>query len=504
MSETDQKTEWNETDEQAPLNAPMEEQEYDFGQAEEKLLALQQEIRQQKIPVVIVLEGWSAAGKGTMAGELLEGLDARGYNVCVNEHFGKEEVGYPDFHRYWTRMPAKGEITLFIGSWYDKLCSDLVKGKGKRELERIKLMENMLACDGVVILKFFIDISQKEQKRRLKEMEEKKRTCTLVSKEDWRQNKEYDQWEKVYIHARQETDAPGREWHLLPGNDKRACKKALYETVTAAFEEALAKSKAGDRSWDVPQLSDHEPLETERMQHLQMFDPAQALEEDYKSALNAAQKRLKKLQYEVYREGIPVVIAFEGWDAAGKGGAIRRLTNALDVRGYEVEPIAAPTAEEKAHHHLWRFWTKLPKQGEIRIFDRTWYGRVMVERIEGFCTEPQWQRAYEEMNLFEKELHDAGTVICKFWLQIDNEEQLRRFEARQNTPDKQWKITDEDWRNREKWPQYEAAVDEMLQKTHTAFAPWTVVEADNKQYARIKVLTTVADAMEKALEHKKK
>lgn len=483
--------------------SPLHEK-YDFGAAEEKLLYLQQKMRTQKIPAVIVLEGWSAAGKGTMAGELLEGLDPRGYHVCVDEHFGKEEDAYPPMRRYWINMPEKDRITLFIGSWYEKLCEDMVKGKHgvKAELEQAKLMENMLVCDGVVMLKFFIDITQKEQKRRLKEMESKKSTCTLVNRKDWRQNERYEEWQHVYKRIKTATDKPGREWHVLPGMDKRACKQAIYETVIAAFEAALEKRTAGDVSWDVPELPEHKAVETARIQRLEVFETALALEDDYRSSLDAAQKKLKKLQYQLYRRKIPVVIAFEGWDAAGKGGTIRRLTSALDVRGFAVEPIAAPTAEEKAHHHLWRFWKRLPKRGEIRIFDRTWYGRVMVERIEGFCTEAQWRRAYEEINLFEKNLRDAGTVICKFWLQIDNEEQLRRFNARQETPEKQWKITDEDWRNREKWPQYEAAVDEMLQKTNTEDAPWTVVGADNKQFARIKVLNTVIAAMEKALQDK--
>jgi len=194
-----------------------------------------------------------------------------------------------------------------------------------------------------------------------------------------------------------------------------------------------------------------------------------------------------------------MVIAFEGWDAAGKGGSIRRLTSALDPRGFTVIPVAAPTAEEKEHHHMWRFWKALPKNGDIRIFDRTWYGRAMVERLEGFCSEAQWKRCYEEFNLFERDLHEADTILCKFWLHISPEEQLKRFNRRAANPEKQWKLSDEDWRNREKWDQYEEAINDMLQKTNTAYAPWTVVEADNKHYARIKVLTTVIEAIEKRL-----
>ncbi|HPS82565.1 MAG TPA: hypothetical protein PLP25_11980 [Candidatus Limiplasma sp.] len=236
------------------------------------------------------------------------------------------------------------------------------------------------------------------------------------------------------------------------------------------------------------------------MPPLEAFDPEQALTDPYKPAVDAAQRRLRKLQNELYRKGISMVVCFEGWDAAGKGGAIRRLTSSLDARGYDVVPIASPTPLEKSHHYLWRFWRELPRDGHIAIFDRTWYGRVMVERIEGYCTEPQWQRAYEEINRFEANITDHGTILCKFWLQIDSETQLARFNDRENTWDKQWKITPEDWRNREKWPLYEVAVSEMLQKTNTATAPWTVVEANNKQFARLKVLQTVITTIEKRLE----
>lgn len=197
--------------------------------------------------------------------------------------------------------------------------------------------------------------------------------------------------------------------------------------------------------------------------------------------------------------GANVVIAYEGWDAAGKGGNIKRLTEALDPRGYEVHPIASPEPYAKARHYLWRFWTRLPKDGHIAIFDRTWYGRVMVERLEGFCSENDWQRAYNEINEFERELTDWGAVVIKFWVQIDKQTQLLRFNERQNDPAKQWKITEEDWRNREKWDVYETAVNEMLQKTSTANAPWHILESVDKKYARIKALQITADTLEKAL-----
>ena len=226
--------------------------------------------------------------------------------------------------------------------------------------------------------------------------------------------------------------------------------------------------------------------------------------EEYEKRLKKLQKKIEKLHGEVYRRRIPVVIGFEGWDAGGKGGAIKRLTEKMDPRGYVVNPTAAPTEVEKAHHYLWRFWKAMPKDGHIAIFDRTWYGRVMVERIEGFSTAGEWQRAYQEINDMEKDLYDAGAVVLKFWMQIDKDEQERRFKERQQNPEKQWKITEEDWRNREKWDLYEAAVNEMLLRTSTEYAPWIVVEGNDKYYARIKVLQTVAEAIEKRLKAERK
>ena len=210
--------------------------------------------------------------------------------------------------------------------------------------------------------------------------------------------------------------------------------------------------------------------------------------EEYQKQLEECRDKLQELHNEVYRKKIPVTIAYEGWDAAGKGGNIKRLTSALDPRGYEVHPIASPTPDVINRQYLWRFWRRLPKTGHIAIFDRTWYGRVMVERIEGLCTEEEWKRAYDEINEFERELTDSGMVVIKFWVHIDKDTQLERFRDRENTPEKKWKITPEDWRNREKWDIYEKAVNEMLLKTNTQNAPWYILESNDKRYARIKAM----------------
>ncbi len=476
--------------------------EFDFSEAEARLLALQQRIRGCGIPVVIVIEGWAAAGKGKMAGELIEGLDPRGYKVHVHQKGGDKAL--PPLAKYWNAMPKAGDISIFIGSWYHDACAETVGSrKGARSfdarLERINLMEHMLECDGALILKFFINISEKEQKRRIKALEASKLTRRLVSKTDKAQNADYDEWRGVYNHMLAATGEAGAEWRVLSGKDKRECKKQMYTAVIGAFERAIALRESGERPWDTPSLGGYEPIRTAPIAPLCDYETARTLDEPYKQAMDEARKKLRDLQYELFRRDIPVVLAFEGWDAAGKGGAIRRLTSAFDARGFTVVPISAPTPEEKAHHHLWRFWRTLPEAGHITIFDRTWYGRVMVERLEGFCTENQWKRAYEEMNLFERDLTESGAIVLKFWLQISNDEQLRRFIARRDDPAKQWKITDEDWRNREKWAQYEEAVNDMLQKTNTRRAPWIVVEGDCKQFARLKVMNAVIAAIEARL-----
>ncbi|MDD3412176.1 MAG: phosphate--AMP phosphotransferase, partial [Eubacteriales bacterium] len=432
-------------------------------------------------------------------------LDPRGYKVYPIQRATDAERRYPRMRRYWKRMPAQGNISLFCSSWYRDVSHACFEEKGVRKhlgerYNDIVEMESQLVCDGTVIIKFFLHIPRKEQKRRLKALESKKSTRWRVTREDWAQNEHYEEYLQLFDSMIARTHFDGAVWHVLRSDNKKRCVSQVYEVVIDAFEKALADRAAGLRKWDTPFLPHVESMRALPFPQLYTFEPDQALTENYKEALDKAQKRLSKLHSELYRRQIPVVLCFEGWDAAGKGGAIRRLTSALDARGFEVVPIASPTPLEKSHHHLWRFWTSLPKDGHIAIYDRTWYGRVMVERIEGFCTENQWKRAYEEMNRFERSLTRHGAIVRKFWLQIDNQEQLKRFSERQNTPEKQWKITDEDWRNREKWPQYEEAVNDMLQKTNTADAPWVVVEANNKQYARLKVLRTVIEAIEERLE----
>lgn len=225
-------------------------------------------------------------------------------------------------------------------------------------------------------------------------------------------------------------------------------------------------------------------------------------QDDYEVQLRRRQIQLRELGWQTYQKKRPVVIVFEGWDAAGKGGAIKRLTERIDPRGYAVFPISAPQGEDKTHHYLYRFWRRLPERGQIGIFDRSWYGRVLVERVEGFATEAEWKRSYREINSFERQICNFGGILIKYWIHISREEQLRRFEERQHTGYKAWKLTDEDWRNRDKWPQYEEAVEEMLLKTSTRTAPWTLIEGNDKNYARVKVLNQAVEVLSKALDYK--
>jgi polyphosphate:AMP phosphotransferase len=469
-----------------------------------RLMALQQKVRAAGIPVVILFEGWHASGKGTYLSKLIKGLDPRGYQVYPVRKPTAEDCAYPDMRRYSVHLPAKGDISLFCGSWYREVSNACFESKAARKrinqaYDEIVSLESQLVSDGTLLIKFFLHIPRKEQKARLKELESHKSTRWRVTKEDWEQNEQYDEHLRLYDAMIARTHFEGAVWHVLRGDNRQTCIRQIYDTVLEDFENALKAREAGDRTWDTPYLQHLESISTVTFPQLESFDPDQALSDPYKPAIDKAQKQLSKLQNELYRRGVSMVIGFEGWDAAGKGGAIRRLTSALDARGFDVVPISAPTALEQAHHHLWRFWNTLPRDGNIAVFDRTWYGRVLVERVEGFCTETQWKRAYEEINRFEAEIAAHGTIIVKFWLHIDQATQLTRFNDRQSAPDKQWKITEDDWRNREKWPLYAVAVNDMLQKTNTAAAQWTVVEANNKQFARLKVLQTVIGAIEDKL-----
>lgn len=475
-------------------------------QLQQNLSGLQLKLREKKLPVIIVFEGWGASGKGSLIADTIKMLDPRFFKVCSTLPASEQEKRYPLMKRFWEMIPERGKILIMDRSWYQELAiAKLEEGisgdEYDRRVEAVNTFERQLTDDGYLIIKLFLHISRREQKRRFLKLKEDNATKWRVTDTDKMRNKNYDTYYKQFDDMLMRTDSEYCRWKVIDTTDKQFTRFQLFNILVSQITNAV-NSKPEYRS--PADLTTMFPLI--KMPELSKIDlsgktvkPAR-----YSDELKKRQKELAKLHSKIYKKKIPVVIVFEGWDAAGKGGAIKRIGAALDPRGYEAVPIAAPSREELDRHYLWRFWKNIPKTGHITIFDRSWYGRVMVERIEGFTPRERCDMAYREIDEFERELDRAGVVVIKFWMQIDKEEQLRRFTARQNDPEKQWKITDEDWRNREKWDAYESAVNEMIEKTSVSYAPWTVVEGNDKLYARIKVLDTVIDRLEKALERSKK
>ena len=463
-----------------------------------RLMAQQQEFRAKGLPILVLVEGWSAAGKGSLINELISEIDPRNYNVFSPVLTPESEARYPFLYPYAKAIPENGKIMFYDSGWMEDcvrrdLRREITRDEYKNRVRAVCEFERQLRDGGYLVLKFFLNISQQEQRKRMNALRENYETEWRVTSEDlWQQN-EYKLFKEGY-DAFMEKTGKVIPWHVLDGSKRslaaRDALKLLVEQIDKALEEGRYVGKPFKESF--PLL---------KMPKLAEVDLSPSLtDEEYRKELKKLQKRLGELHNVVYRKKIPVILCYEGWDAAGKGGNIRRIARPLDPRGFDVMPIASPEPHELARQYLWRFWTRLPRSGHFCIFDRTWYGRVMVERLEGFCSEDDWKRAYNEINEFERQLTDWGAVVLKFWIHIDQDTQLARFNDRQNTPEKQWKLTEEDWRNREKWPQYEEAVDEMLQKTSTKNAPWFIIESNDKKYARIKTLKIVIEALEKACE----
>ena len=481
-----------------------EEYKANKDQLEYKLAELQRKAKELNIPVIVVFEGWDAAGKGTLINDLILPLDPRGFSVYSTHSPNQEEAMRPFLWRFWNHTPERGRITIYDRSWYRTVLFERVSGNVKKKdlpntFNDIRSFERQLADDGNIIIKFFLHISCKEQKKRFDKLHKNRATSWRVTKEDLKRQRQYNKYLSVTEEMLAETDSDFAPWTIIEAHDRRFASLKIFKTVISALDQSILsrerttgtrkKTPAKDTRVDLPENMNPSILDS--------IDLSLSYEQDeYRPRLKKLQKQIRELEHEIYERRIPVLIVYLGWDAAGKGGNIRRLTETMDPRGYEVIPIAAPNDIEKAHHYLWRFWTKIPKAGHISIFDRSWYGRVMVERVEGFCSEAEWKRAYREINEMEKHLTNFGTILLKFWIHIDKDEQLARFEARQNDKHKQWKITEEDWRNREKWDQYQTAIEEMLFRTSTPYAPWTIVESNCKWYARVKVLDTVIKAIE--------
>jgi polyphosphate:AMP phosphotransferase len=491
--------------EAAEIGNTVPKKEYDarVPQLRAELLSVQRELSaQDRFPVIIVFAGVDGAGKSETVNLLNEWMDPR---WIVTRAFGdptEEEQSRPEFWRYWQALPPRGRVGLFLRSWYSPPIRDRVHRRIKRtefeeRLNRIVLFEKALADDGAVILKFWMHLGRQAQKKRLTQLERDPLTRWRVTARQWKNWQLYDRFVDAAERVMERTSTDYAPWTIIEGDDERYRNLTVSSIVCDAIRNRLANSaraSSGSRG------AKRQNSPAVRSTVLSRLDMSHRVDRSaFRRALEQHQGRLNVLHRKARDRGISVILVFEGWDAAGKGGAIRRVTAALDAASYHIVPIAAPTDEERFHHYLWRFWRHLPRAGTLTIFDRSWYGRVLVERVEGFASPAQWLRAYSEITQFEEQLVDHGIVVVKYWLHISREEQLRRFRERRRLSFKQWKLTDEDWRNRRKWNEYHEAVNEMIARTSTRTAPWTLVEADDKYYARLKVIKVLSDRLKAAL-----
>ena len=462
-----------------------------------ELSQLQRDLQPDGSPVLVVFEGWDAAGKGSVLNRLLQPLDPRGYKVHNIKEPTEEERMRPALWRFWLTAPARGSIAIYNHSWYRQVLNERVEGdiRGTELLqayERIRTFERQLQDDGAVVVKFFLHISKKEQAKRFRRIAKDAAFAWKVGKAERKTHKKYAEYHQAVEDMLRETSTSYAPWTVVPATDERFADVTVAETLHAALKAALAER---DKSAPVATIA-----APRRTSPLDRVDPSASIDkEKYDDALPKLQKEIRRLQHLCYFERTPVIIVYEGSDASGKGGNIRRLTRGLDPRGYEVVPIGAPQGEEKRRHYLWRFWSALPKAGHFTVFDRSWYGRVLVERVEGFAAPPEWERAYREINEFEQQLVEFGAVVVKFYLHISKDEQLSRFKERESLPHKRWKITDEDWRNRERWEDYWDPVSDMIERTSTPHAPWIIIEGNDKRHARIKALRIVNERLAAAL-----
>jgi polyphosphate:AMP phosphotransferase len=466
------------------------------------LLAAQYELLAAKrFPVVILISGVDGAGKGETVNLLHEWMDPRHIEAHALGTPTDEESERPVLWRFWRALPPKGKIGIFFTSWYTApILQRAYKQTSKADLdaamEEIRRLERMLTAEGALVLKFWFHLSKERQRERLTKLEKNPKTRWRVTETDWKHFAIYDRFRKISERALRETSTAEAPWIVVEGADARYRSLTVGNALLSAMKRRLgAEVEKPPESHTAPFVPPVDNLDL-----IKRMDMSLALSKDaYDSALLDEQGKLALLTRKRGYKDISVVAVFEGSDAAGKGGAIRRVTAALDARHYRVLPVAAPTEEERAQPYLWRFWRHVPRRGMIAMFDRSWYGRVLVERVEGFCSEADWMRAYTEINDFEEQLVRHRMVVVKFWLQVSQAEQLRRFKEREETAWKRFKITPDDWRNRDKWDAYERAVCDMVDRTSTEIAPWTLVEAEDKYHARIKVLHTLRTAIEEAL-----
>lgn len=470
-----------------------------------RLLSAQHTLAKADFPVIILISGVDGSGKGAVIKRLNEWMDTRYIQTYGFGPRSDEEKERPSHWRYWLALPPKGQIAIFAGAWYSHPLGHCVKGlmdinQLEKALLHINKLEKTLVDDGALIIKCWLHLGKAQQQQRLKHLMLNPKTRWRVTEHDLENLKHYDKFRRIAERTLRETSTAEAPWLIVDGSDKRyralTVGNYLHDCIT---QHLKARSATQARSHTPPAKALNASVAGEP-DLLSALNLKQSLSKKiYKQQRKSYQEQLGRLARLANEKKISALLVFEGWDAAGKGGAIRRITQALDARQYRVIPFAAPTDEEKAHHYLWRFWRHLPRAGRITIYDRSWYGRVLVERIEGLATRDEWIRAYTEINDFEENLSEHGILILKYWLHISKDEQLRRFKEREKTPYKQYKITEEDYRNRKKWEEYKIAVNEMVTRTSTEYAPWYLIEGNDKRFARIKILELFCERLAKAL-----
>ncbi|MQM29961.1 MAG: polyphosphate:AMP phosphotransferase [Candidatus Accumulibacter phosphatis] len=452
-------------------------------------------------PVIILISGVDGSGKGDTINALYEWMDPRYLSTHAFYAPTAEEKARPSMWRYWRALPRKGRVGIFSGSWYshpiaERIAKEISSADFDQKMDQLNRFEAMLVNEGALVLKFWIHLAKDAQQERLKSIEANPLTKWRVTKASWDRLKTYDKLQEVAGHLLRTTSTPGAPWIIVEGTDDRYRSLTVGKTILEAMQKRLA-----DKSEPSSPVASPLSPRIDSLDILSALDLSQSLPKDvYSTELARWQGRLAELMRHPKFAKRALILAFEGSDAAGKGGAIRRVMSAMDARQYRIIPVAAPTQEDLAHPYLWRFWRHMPRLGRVTIFDRTWYGRVLVERVEGFCSEADWSRAYAEINDFEHDINHAGGIVIKFWLQISDEEQLKRFEGRAEIEHKRFKITEEDWRNREKAGPYHEAVCDMIDRTSSGTAPWTVVEANDKYFARVKIIRTICQRLETELQ----
>lgn len=468
------------------------------------LLAAQQALlRTTAGPVILLLVGPETAGRGETADLLNAWMDPRWLVTRAWGEPSDEERERPPFWRYWRALPRRGRVGIFLSGWYGPPI--LARAEGTlgakafdRRMAEISAFERALVDDGAVLVKCWLYVDSEVQRARLERFEADPLRRWRAGKAHWRRLRLHTKIVAAWNRAAAVTGDDLTPWHVVDADDPAYRHRRIATCVRDAIRGAVAASTAPRPAAEPVSPPHPRPAAHD---HLAALDLGRSLKKErFRTELERHQGRLYQVQQEARERGISTVIVFEGWDAGGKGGAVRRVTAALDARYFRVIPIAAPTDEELAHHYLWRFWRHLSRAGGITLFDRSWYGRVLVERVEGLARPDEWGRAYDEINEFERQIVEHGTVVVKFFLHVSSDEQLRRFRERERTPYKRWKITDEDWRNREKWDAYVGAINEMVERTSTRRAPWVLVEGNDKRFARVKVVRTLADRLSRAVE----